>query len=176
MQNYKYTFSELLSDIKTDISVKTSSYLWSFYYFLFSPQIKVVFYYRLSHWLFVNNFCRLAYVIKCFQAKYGCYISEKSIIGKRFSLPHPVGIVIGDGVVIEDNVSIWQNVTLGSHGKRDTQPGYPYIERDVRIFVGAVLIGRIKVGEKATIGANTVVLSDVPPNSIAVGTPYKGYQ
>lgn len=84
-----------------------------------------------------------------------------------------MGVVIGEGVVVEDDVCIYQNVTLGSHGKKGCPSGYPHIHRGAKIFAGAVLIGKIDVGENAIIGANSVVLSDVPPDSIAVGVPYK---
>lgn len=174
MENYRYSLKELIADIKTDVGRKSGpSVLCALYYFLFHPSVKVLFYYRLSHWLHIKGFSKLSYAVRYLQGQYGCYISQTSVIGRNLNLPHPVGIVIGDHVVIEDNVSIYQNVTLGSHGKESRPLEYPYIYKGVKIFSGAVLIGDIKVGEHAIIGANSVVLSDVPPRSTAVGIPYK---
>lgn len=173
-ENRKYSLKELITDIKMDVGRESGpSVLCALYYFLFHPSVKVLFYYRLSHWLRVHGLRKLAYAVKDFQSHYGCYISQTSVIGKNLNLPHPVGIVIGDHVVIEDDVSIYQNVTLGSHGKEGEPLAYPHICKGVKIFAGAVLIGNIKVGEYATVGANSVVLSDIPPYSTAVGVPYK---
>lgn len=175
MKNSSYTLSQLLSDIKSDLSRKSgSSIFWAAYYLLFSPQMRVLFYYRIAHWFYRNGHPRCAYALKSFQSGYGCYISERSIIGKSLCLPHPVGVVIGEGVVIEDNVSIWQHVTIGSHGKSDAPQKYPYVAQGVKIFAGAVIIGNLKIGENSVVGANAVVLSDVKPNAVAVGVPYKG--
>lgn len=174
MKKREYSLKELIAAIKTDVGRKSgSSVLCALYYFLFHPSVKVLFYYRLSHWLHVNGLLKLSYAVRYLQGQYGCYISQTSIIGNSLNLPHPVGIVIGDHVVIEDDVSIYQNVTLGSHGKEGGPLEYPYVHKDVRIFAGAVLVGNIRVGEYATVGANSVVLSDVPPYSTAVGVPYK---
>ncbi|MDB9526436.1 hypothetical protein PN498_10590 [Oscillatoria sp. CS-180] len=171
---HPYPLGELLSDLKSDLSLKTRSYKLALFYLVFSPSIRVLFCYRISRFLYVHGRKRFAYIFKSLQSRYGCYLSFKGSIGKRLYLPHPAGIVIGDGVVIEDDVSIWQNVTLGSHGKPRARQEYPYICSGVKIFAGAVLLGNIKVGENAIVGANAVVLSDVPANTVAVGVPYKG--
>jgi serine O-acetyltransferase len=93
-----------------------------------------------------------------------------STIGKNIKLPHPLGIVIGAGVVIKDNVTIFQQVTLGGKGgfhKLD----YPIIENNVIIYAGAKILGSVTIGQNSIIGANSVVLSDIPPDSVAVGVP-----
>ena len=78
-------------------------------------------------------------------------------------LPHPQGIVVGDGVVVGPRAWIFQNVTLGgAPGKT----GLPQVGADARIFTGAVLTGPIVVGDNVVIGANTVVHRDVPSHSI----------
>ena len=103
----------------------------------------------------------------------GCDISPKAVIGKNISLPHPLGIVIGEKVTIGDNVKIWQHVTLGSTGKRDKEFTYPVIGNNVRIFTGATIIGNVKIGDHATIGAHALVLTDVPKGATAIGSPAK---
>ncbi|MDB9541453.1 serine O-acetyltransferase [Anabaenopsis arnoldii] len=139
----------------------------------FSPDKQVYRNYQLSRWLRTKGYILLAKLIRYRQSRYGCYISEKSIIHPSVEFKHPVGVVIGEGVVIEENVKIWQNVTIGSHGKPGLPQEYPYIESGVKIFAGAVIVGKIRVGKNAIIGANAVVLDDVPENIVAVGVPYK---
>lgn len=143
---------------------------------LFSPKRKVKRLYQLSRSLDANGHGLLAKLVYYRQSRYGCYISQKSIIHSSVDFKHPVGIVIGEGVVIEENVEIWQNVTIGSHGKRGYPQEYPYIESGVKIFAGAVIVGKVRIGRNSVIGANCVVLEDVPENSTAVGVPYKKRQ
>jgi len=100
-----------------------------------------------------------------------CDFSYKAKIGKNLRLPHPFGIVIGDGAVIKDNVTIFQQVTLGSHGKKDQEMKYPVIETGAKIYAGAKIIGGVTVGRDAIVGANSVVNIDVPPGATAVGIP-----
>ena len=101
----------------------------------------------------------------------GCYISPRARIGRRVRFPHPVGIVIGEGTSVGDEVSIFQHVTLGSHGRTGQERAYPEIERRARVSAGAVVIGGVRVGEEAVVGANAVVLCDVPQGALAVGVP-----
>lgn len=104
-----------------------------------------------------------------FVASRGCYISLKANIGRRCRLPHPVGIAIGDGAIIGDDVTIYHNVTLGRVSSQGLD--YPVVHNGVEIYAGSMLAGGITIGQRSVIGANSVVLTDVPPNSIAVGAP-----
>jgi serine O-acetyltransferase len=94
------------------------------------------------------------------------------ILPRKTVLPHPVGIVIGYGVKMGENVRIQQNVTIGRLHPKENQ-GYPYISNNVRIGAGAVILGDIRVGEGSIIGANSVVLHDVKPETTVVGAPAK---
>jgi serine O-acetyltransferase len=143
---------------------------------LFAPGKKVYRYYKLSRWLHMSGHPFLAKLVRYRQGRYGCYISEKSIIHPSVKFKHSIGIVIGEGVVIEENVKIWQNTTIGSHGKQGYPQEYPYIESGVKIFAGAVIVGKVRIGKNAVIGANCVVLESVPENSVAVGVPYRNQQ
>ncbi|WP_196934303.1 serine O-acetyltransferase [Sphingobacterium hungaricum] len=105
--------------------------------------------------------------------KRGCDISYDCSIGKGLRLPHPLGIVIGQGVVIEDDVMIFQQVTFGSHGKKGKDLEYPTVKRGVKIFAGAKIIGGVVIGEGSVIGANSLINIDVPSGSTAYGTPCK---
>lgn len=98
-----------------------------------------------------------------------CDIHPEAKIGKGFAIMHTPGIVIGK-CVIGDNLRIFQNVTLGTlfgeaHNIR------PCLGDNVSVYAGAVVIGNIKIGHSATIGANAVVNRDVPDNCTAVGVP-----
>lgn len=103
----------------------------------------------------------------------GCYISPKADIGAGCCMPHPTGIVIGEGAKIGTNSYIFQNVTIGQrHSDNEEDPGlYPSIGDNVKIFAGAVILGAIRVGHGANVGANAVVLKDVPDGYNAVGVP-----
>ena len=91
-------------------------------------------------------------------------------IGPGLRLPHGAnGVVIHKASVIGSHVTIYHQVTLGGRNTADSQP--PIIEDSVEIFTGAKLLGSIRVGEGAVIGANAVVIKDVPPYCVAVGVP-----
>lgn len=88
-------------------------------------------------------------------------------LDKSIDLGHTTGIVINKDAKIGKNVQLTQNVTIGG----GSVEGAPVIERDVQIGASAVILGGITVGEGAIIGANATVVSDIPPHSVAVGTP-----
>lgn len=102
-------------------------------------------------------------------AKRGVYIAPSARIGGGMRMPHPATIVVGDDVVIGNNLSIYQGVTIGRRTEGEDQ--YPVIGDDVVIYAGASIIGNVKIGNSAIIGANAVVFSDVPPGAVAVGIP-----
>ncbi len=81
-------------------------------------------------------------------------------------LPHPNGVVIAPGASIGPNCLIFQQVTLGTDGR-----GVPTLEGHVDVGAGAKLLGPIRIGEHARIGANAVVLTDVPPHATVAGVP-----
>ncbi len=93
-------------------------------------------------------------------------------IGRRFFIDHGVGVVIGETCVIGDDVTIYHNVTLGGTGKeKEAGKRHPTIENNVLISSGAKVLGAITIGENAKIGANAVVLKDVPASVTIVGIP-----
>jgi serine O-acetyltransferase len=100
----------------------------------------------------------------------GVEIHPAARIGEDFFIDHGSGVVIGETAEIGDRVTLYQGVTLGgtgfARGKR-----HPTVENDVTIGSGAKLLGPITVGHCAKVGANTVVIDDVPPNSTVVGNP-----
>jgi serine O-acetyltransferase len=100
----------------------------------------------------------------------GIEIHPAAIIGVGFFIDHGTGVVIGETAVIGDDVTLYQGVTLGGTGFA-TGKRHPTIEDNVTIGSGAKLLGPITVGHGAKIGANSVVITDVPPNSTVVGNP-----
>jgi serine O-acetyltransferase len=100
----------------------------------------------------------------------GVEIHPAARIGEDFFIDHGSGVVVGETAEIGDRVTLYQGATLGgtgfARGKR-----HPTIQDDVTIGSGAKLLGPIIVGHSAKVGANTVVISDVPPNSTVVGNP-----
>lgn len=96
-------------------------------------------------------------------------IAAEARIGGGLYVPHPFGIVIGNGCVIGDNVTVLQNVTLG---RRDpVGGGVPIVEDGAMLGAGAVILGAVTIGAGAKIAANALVLDDVPDGGIAIGNP-----
>lgn len=99
---------------------------------------------------------------------WGIHIHPGAKIG-AIHVGHPSGIVIGAGAVIEDGVTIYQGVTVGARRKGAT--GYPVIKTGTILYANAVVIGGVTVGPDARVGANAVVLQNVPPGAIVAGNP-----
>ena len=100
----------------------------------------------------------------------GIEIHPAARIGRDFFIDHGAGVVIGETAEIGENVTIYQGVTLGGTGFA-TGKRHPTVEDNVTIGSGAKLLGPITVGHGSKIGANAVVIHDVPANSTVVGNP-----
>jgi serine O-acetyltransferase len=100
----------------------------------------------------------------------GVEIHPAARIGRALFIDHGAGVVIGETAEVGDDVTIYQGVTLGgtgfARGKR-----HPTVGNQVMIGAGAALLGPIEIGERSKIGANSVVIHDVPANSTVVGNP-----
>lgn len=93
-------------------------------------------------------------------------------VGPGLKLSHPVGVVIGSGAVVGAGCTVLQNVTLGERYVDGRGPhAYPAVHDNVTLSAGACVLGDVTVGEGATVGANAVVLRDVPTGGLAVGSP-----
>ncbi len=100
----------------------------------------------------------------------GIEIHPAARIGNDFFVDHGAGVVVGETAEIGDRVTLFQGVTLGGTGFA-TGKRHPTVEDNVTIGSGAKLLGPITIGHGAKIGANSVVIHDVPPNSTVVGVP-----
>ncbi|MDO6425531.1 DapH/DapD/GlmU-related protein [Thalassotalea sp. 1_MG-2023] len=93
-------------------------------------------------------------------------------IGKNVGFFHNgLGVVIHKNAEIGEGTCLYQNVTIGGNGKESSENGVPTIGKHVFIGAGAVILGPVRVGNYAKIGANSVVLDDIPAHATAVGSP-----
>lgn len=117
---------------------------------------------KLHFWIKVQAFtwnnCRVfSYMIHNYiYYHFGCDISPKADIANNVVFPHPIGIVIGDGVKIQENVIIYQNVTLGKKEKKGIS-GYPTVEKGTIIYPCSCIIGDIVLKENTVVGAGSVI-------------------
>ena len=135
------------------------------------PSFKVMMHYRLAHKLYLKKHYFLArYISQRGVRKTGIEIHPGAQIGKGFFIDHGNGVIIGETTIIGNNVTLYQGVTLGGTGKEHGKR-HPTIGNNVMISAGAKVLGSFKIGDNSKIGAGSVVLSEVPPNSTVVGVP-----
>ena len=135
------------------------------------PSFKAILRYRLAHKLYNNKHYFLArWRSQSCARKTGIEIHPGAKIGKGLFIDHGHGVVIGETTVIGDNVTLYQGVTLGGTGK-ESGKRHPTLEDNVMVSAGAKVLGSFTVGANSKIGAGSVVLSEVPPNSTVVGVP-----
>ena len=141
-------------------------------YFLYSG-FKAVRSYRKANWFFRHNMKFIArYISQRARRKTGIEIHPGATIGKNLFIDHGMGVVIGETTVIGDNCTLYQGVTLGGTGK-DQGKRHPTLGNDVLVGAGAKVLGPFTVGDNSRIASNSVVLSEIPPDSTAVGVPAK---
>ena len=126
---------------------------------------------RIAHAFYKKKFYFIARCISQISRFFtGIEIHPGARIGRRFFIDHGMGVVIGETCEIGDNVTVFQGVTLGGTGKEKGKR-HPTIQDNVLIATGAKVLGSITIGENSKIGAGSVVLKEVPPNSTVVGIP-----
>lgn len=135
------------------------------------PGLWAVWFHRGSHWLWGVGLRLPARVLSQIARFYtGVDIHPGALLGRRLFIDHATGVVIGETAIVGSDVTIYQGVTLGGtgkgHGKR-----HPTVCDGVFIGNNANVLGNITIGENSRVGAGSVVLSDVPPNSTVVGVP-----
>ncbi len=135
------------------------------------PGLWALFYHRIAHSLYKRGLRFIPRFISAFSRLITTVdIHPAAKIGKRVFIDHGAGVVIGETTIIGDDVVIYQQVTLGgvstAHGKR-----HPTVGNGVVIGAGAKILGNITLGSNCKIGANSVVVKDVPCCATAVGVP-----
>ncbi|MBQ8762499.1 MAG: serine O-acetyltransferase [Clostridia bacterium] len=135
------------------------------------PGLKAIRLHRLANKFYKKKmFFTARWLSQRASKKTGVEIHPAVEVGKRFFIDHGTGVVIGETAVIGDDVTIYQGVTLGGTGK-DTGKRHPTIGNKVMIGAGAKVLGPLTIGDNSRIAAGAVVLTDIPPNSTAVGVP-----
>ncbi len=128
---------------------------------------------RIAHAFYKRKFYFIARVISQISRFFtGVEIHPGAKIGRRFFIDHGMGVVIGETCEIGDNVTVFQGVTLGGTGKEKGKR-HPTVNDNALIATGSKVLGSITIGENSKVGAGSVVLKDVPPNSTVVGIPGK---
>lgn len=130
-------------------------------------------FHRIAHWFYSKKLFFIArFISQVSRFLTGVEIHPGAKIGKGLFIDHGMGIVIGETAQIGDNCTIYHNATLGGTGK-DKGKRHPTVGNNVLISTGAKILGPFKVGDNARIGANSVVLEEVEPNTTVVGVPGK---
>ena len=135
------------------------------------PGLHAVWAHRIQHWLWCRNFRLLARVLSQVARFWtGIEIHPGAKIGRRLFIDHGIGVVIGQTAIIGNDVTLYQGVTLGGTGK-DIGKRHPTLRDGVFVGNNANILGNIIIGENSRVGAGSVVLRDVPPDSTVVGVP-----
>ncbi len=176
MQEYKNDKEEIMgfvSKIKNEIKVireRDPAIHSNMEVFLY-PSFKVMIHYRIAHKLYrKGHYFWARYFSQRGVRKTGIEIHPGAEIGEGFFIDHGNGVIIGETAKIGNNVTMYQGVTLGGTGKEQGKR-HPTIGDNVMISAGAKVLGSFTVGEGSKIGAGSVVLKEVPPNSTVVGVP-----
>ena len=134
--------------------------------------VHAVWAHRIAHRMWREPLLRLPARLLSQAARFltGIEIHPGARLGRRLFIDHGMGVVIGETAVIGNEVLLFQGVTLGGrsmrHGKR-----HPTLGDNVTVGAGAKILGAVSIGSGAQVGANAVVITDVPPEHIAVGIP-----
>lgn len=142
---------------------------------LLNHSVHMLLFIRLGGWIdrnipYIGGFLR--YLIEYFiRIVFSSDISCRAKIGGGLNIMHGHDIVIGSGVVIGENCKIFNGVTMGNKETEGYQVAHPQLGNGVVIGTGAKILGPIYIGDNAKVGANSVVLKDIPPNSTWVGVP-----
>lgn len=161
----KFVKEEIEIIKERDPAIKSSAEVFLY------PSFRAILGYRISHRLYKKKHYFLArWYSQRTARKTGIEIHPGAEIGKGLFIDHGHGVIIGETSIVGDNVTLYQGVTLGGTGKEKGKR-HPTIGDNVMISAGAKVLGSFTVGENSKIGAGSVVLSPVPPDSTVVGVP-----
>ena len=135
------------------------------------PGLWAVWYHRIAHRLRVMKLRLLARLLSQFaRLLTGVDIHPGALLGRRLFIDHATGVVIGETAIVGSDVTLYQGVTLGGTGKGQGKR-HPTLCDGVFVGNNANVLGNITIGQNSRVGAGSVVLTDVPPNSTVVGVP-----
>lgn len=156
----------ICEDLRTQREGILSQGFWAlFVYRLSHPRINTKRGWKRKVWAIAN-----AIGAKWIEFSCGISISESAIIGRRLVIEHFGSIVIHGNTVIGNDCFIRQGVTLGNR-RREAPEEAPILEDDVEVGAGAKVLGKVIIGKGATVGANAVVVHDVPRYAVVGGVP-----
>jgi len=158
---------DLLNPWKNDPAIHSKFELFTNY-----PGVWALIHYRIANRLYKKGFKTLSrFLMGLTQVITNIDIHPCATIGRGVFIDHGFGVVIGETTIIEDNVLIYQGVTLGGVSLDRENKRHPTIKEGAVIGAGAKVLGNITIGKNSRVGANSVVVKDVPDDSTAVGTP-----
>ncbi len=163
-------FATVREDIRSILDRDPAASSWLMVVLCY-PGLHAVWIHRITSRLWRAKLRLLARVLSQFaRLATGIEIHPAAFIGRRVFIDHGAGVVIGETAIVGDDVTLYQGVTLGGtgheHGKR-----HPTLRSGVFVGSNAQILGNICIGENSRVGAGSVVLQDVPPNSTVVGVP-----
>jgi serine O-acetyltransferase len=138
---------------------------------LLYPGFHVLVWHKINHFLYKKHLYFISRLLSQL-ARFltGIEIHPGAVIGRRLFIDHGMGIVIGETSIIGDDCTIYHGVTLGGTGK-EKKKRHPTLKNNIIVGCGAKVLGNIVISDNVKIGANSVVLKDVPKNSTVVGIP-----
>ncbi len=135
------------------------------------PGLHALYFHRVAHWFWNGNLKTLGrFISHVGRFLTGIEIHPGASLGLGLFIDHGIGVVIGETSEIGEDVTIYQGVTLGGTSL-EKKKRHPTIGNGVVIGAGATILGPIKVGDNSRIGSGSVVVKEVPPNSLVVGVP-----
>ena len=160
----------VIEDVKNVFKKDPAASSWAEVVLLY-PGLHAIWLHRIANFFWRHNFHFIARAI-AFKSRFftGIEIHPGATIGRRFFIDHGMGVVIGETTEIGDDVLIYKGVVLGGTAL-EKKKRHPTLGNNVIIGSNAIVLGAIKIGDNARIGAGSVVLQDIPPNATAVGVP-----
>lgn len=140
--------------------------------FLLYPSIHALIAYRISHFFYGKKRFFIARLISQLSRFFtGIEIHPGAQIGKGILIDHGMGVVIGETSIIGDRVTIYQGATIGATGNEKEFKRHPTLGSDIVVGSGAKILGPVNIGSNSKIGANSVVITNMPEYSTAIGIP-----
>ncbi len=174
IEDVKNIVSSIKNEIKNDIEAvrkRDPASRGKLEILLTNQGVHAILSYRVAHLFYINNFKFIAKIISQISRFFtGIEIHPACFIGKSLLIDHGSGVVIGETAIIGDDCTIFHGVTLGGVGN-EAGKRHPTLYNGVFVGAGAKILGNIEIGNNAKIGANAVVLVDVPDDATAVGVP-----
>ncbi|KAB8334337.1 serine O-acetyltransferase [Scytonema tolypothrichoides VB-61278] len=164
------SFEPLLTDFRIIFERDPAARNWLEVLFCY-PGFHALCLHRFAHWLHSRGVVFIPRLISHLgRFLTGIEIHPGAEIGKGVFIDHGMGVVIGETAIVGDNTLIYQGVTLGGTGK-ESGKRHPTLGKNVVVGAGAKVLGNIEIGDRTRIGAGSIVLRNVPPDSTVVGVP-----